>query len=102
MLMDDNHFLIEWLAYHYHVMPLRRLIVLVDPNSKTTPEPILNRWRDRMDITIWFEKDIFPRGIPPPNNRSIRAAFAVKAKPMDPILEDDPIEQFEEEDAGFL
>jgi len=68
-IMDDNHFLIEWLAYHYHVMPLRRLIVLVDPHSKTTPAPILDRWRDRIDITLWDEKVIFPNGVPPPPDK---------------------------------
>ena len=31
LIMDDNHYLIEWLAYHYHVLPLRRLIVATDP-----------------------------------------------------------------------
>mmetsp|Transcript_38845 Transcript_38845/g.94042 ORF Transcript_38845/g.94042 Transcript_38845/m.94042 type:complete len:82 (+) Transcript_38845:465-710(+) len=44
LIMDDNHYLIEWLAYHYQVMPLRRLIVLSDPKSRTTPLPILERW----------------------------------------------------------
>lgn len=68
-IMDDNHFLIEWISYHYHTMPMRRLIVLVDPHSRTTPEPILDRWKDKINITLWHEKDIFPRGIPPPPNR---------------------------------
>jgi len=60
---------LKWIAYHYHVLPLRRLIVLTDPNALTTPKPILDRWKDRMDITLWHEKDIFPNGIPPPPNR---------------------------------
>lgn len=64
-IMDDNHFLIEWLAYHYHVLPLRRLIVLVDPHSQTSPAPILERWKDRMHITLWSEDYVFPNGIPP-------------------------------------
>jgi hypothetical protein len=54
LIMDDNHFLIEWIAYHYHVLNLRRLIVAVDPRSRTSPENILNRWRDYMNITIWW------------------------------------------------
>lgn len=61
-------FQIEWLAYHYHVLPLRRLIVFADPHSRTSPEPILNRWRDRINITLWHEKDVYPNGIPPPPN----------------------------------
>ncbi|CAB9512620.1 expressed unknown protein [Seminavis robusta] len=68
-IMDDNHFLIEYLAYHYHVMPLRRLIVLADPHSATSPAPILERWKDRIEITQWFEKDVFPYGIPPPPSK---------------------------------
>jgi hypothetical protein len=55
LIMDDNHFLIEWLGYHYHAMPLRRLIVAVDPKSKTSPTHILNRYSSRnlMNITVW-------------------------------------------------
>ena len=37
LIMDSNHLLIEWLAYHYHVLRLRHLIVAVDPRSTTTP-----------------------------------------------------------------
>jgi hypothetical protein len=45
LVMDDNHRLVEWMAYHYHVLPLRYLVVTVDPRSKTSPTEILNRWR---------------------------------------------------------
>ena len=64
LIMDDNHFLIEWIAYHYHVMPLRRLIILQDIKSITSPAPVLERWKNRMNITQWFEKDIYPHGNP--------------------------------------
>lgn len=52
----------EWLAYHYHVLPLRRLIVGIDPRSETFPTEILNRYRDRglMKITEWHEEDFMP------------------------------------------
>jgi hypothetical protein len=53
LVMDDNHFLIEWLAFHYHVLPLRQLIIAIDPRSRTNPESILDRWKDLIDITIW-------------------------------------------------
>ena len=33
LVMDDNHRLTEWLAYHYHVLPLRYLVVAVDPKA---------------------------------------------------------------------
>jgi hypothetical protein len=46
LVMDDNHRLVEWLAYHFHVLPLRYLVLAVDPRSKTSPTLILNRWRE--------------------------------------------------------
>jgi hypothetical protein len=51
LVMDDNHRLPEWLAYHYHVLPLRYLIIAVDPRSRTSPKHILNQWR-RMGMYI--------------------------------------------------
>jgi hypothetical protein len=58
LVMDDNHRLVEWLAYHYHVLPLRYLVVAVDPRSRTSPTPILNRYR-RKGVTIeeWTDHD---------------------------------------------
>jgi len=52
MLMDDNHFLVEWLAYHYHALPLKHLTVLVDPKSTTSPLGIFERWQDRIQIEV--------------------------------------------------
>lgn len=52
---------------------MRRLIVLVDPFSRTTPEPILDRWKDWIDVTVWHEKDVFPNGIPTPRSKSKNA-----------------------------
>ncbi len=60
MLMDDNAHLIEWLAYHYHSLPLRRLIVAVDPRSQTSPSSILARWRGMVEITEWSDVDFMP------------------------------------------
>ena len=60
LVMDDNHRLVEWLAYHYHVLPLRYLIIAVDPRSKTSPTHILNRWRQKgMYIEEWSDYQIF-------------------------------------------
>ena len=61
LIMDDNHYLVEWLAYHYQFMPLRRLIVAVDPKSNTSPADILNRYSSRglIDISIWNDSDFF-------------------------------------------
>ena len=59
IIMDDNHFLVEWIAYHYLYLPLRRLIVAVDPKSQTSPSEILGRYSSRglIDITIWNDTD---------------------------------------------
>ena len=54
LIMDDNHFLIEWIAYHFHVVNLRRLIIAIDPRSRTLPDEIVHRWRDHMNISIWY------------------------------------------------
>uniref|UniRef100_A0A7S3VFB4 Glycosyl transferase 64 domain-containing protein n=1 Tax=Chaetoceros debilis TaxID=122233 RepID=A0A7S3VFB4_9STRA len=59
LIMDDNHRLIEWLAYHYHTMPLRRVIVMIDPRSKTSPLPVLNRWEKYMKMDLWSDNDLF-------------------------------------------
>jgi hypothetical protein len=60
LVMDDSHFLVEWLGYHYHTLPLRYLVVAVDPRSQTSPTPILDRWRnkkDGMEILEWQDED---------------------------------------------
>jgi hypothetical protein len=54
--MDDNHFLIEWLAYHYHVLPLRKLVLAVDPRSVTSPADVLARWGSLMSIELWRDR----------------------------------------------
>jgi hypothetical protein len=57
LIMDDNHRLSEWIAYHYFAMPLRHLVVTVDPRSRTSPAKILDRWRPLMNITVWGDAD---------------------------------------------
>jgi hypothetical protein len=60
LVMDDNHRLMEWLAYHYHVLPLRQLIVAVDPRSEMSPTHIFNRWRRYgIHITEWGDGDFW-------------------------------------------
>jgi len=60
IVMDDNHFLIEWLAYHYHTANLRHLIITSDPHSRTSPSKILDRWKDRINIQEWNETNFLP------------------------------------------
>lgn len=60
LVMDDNHRLTEWLAYHYHVLPLRYLVITADPRSKTSPSHILNTWRRRgVVIEEWVDYDFW-------------------------------------------
>jgi hypothetical protein len=55
---DDSHFLVEWLAYHWTTLPLRRLIIAVDPLSRSHPATILSRWENFMNISLW-EDDFY-------------------------------------------
>lgn len=57
IIMDDNHFLIEWLAYHSYVLPLKHLIVAVDPKSRTSPRATLDKYLDQMTIQLWGDDD---------------------------------------------
>jgi len=58
---DDNHKLVEWLAYHHHVLPLQHLVVAVDPKSITSPKKLFNRWRMRgMIIEQWADENFMP------------------------------------------
>jgi len=59
LVMDDNHRLIEWLAYHYHTLPLRRLIVMMDPRSEMNPSVVLERWSNLIDFDVWTDSDVF-------------------------------------------
>ncbi len=63
LLKDNNIILPEWLAYHYTVLPLRRLIVAVDPTSKTDPRPILDLYESiGMNITVWTDNNYWVDG----------------------------------------
>ena len=54
LVNDENPRLPEWLAYHYHMLPLRSLIVAVDPVSKHQPDEILSRWPSMgVEVDIW-------------------------------------------------
>jgi hypothetical protein len=58
MFKDDTHLLTEWIAYHYHVLPLRRLIIGVDGGPESFPLELVNRYAGRIQITLW-SKDMF-------------------------------------------
>ena len=62
LIKDDNDILPEWIAYHYHTINLRRLIVAIDPSSKTTPTKILDRFRTELGLQFeeWTDDDYMP------------------------------------------
>ncbi|CAJ1968764.1 unnamed protein product [Cylindrotheca closterium] len=58
--MDDYRQLGEWLAYHYHVLPLRYLVFFKDPKSTTDPSPILfDKWGDKIQVEYWTKESDF-------------------------------------------
>ena len=57
---DENPNLPEWIAYHYQTLPLRSLIVAVDPASRSSPIDILSRWNNSrllLDVQLWNDDD---------------------------------------------
>ena len=60
LLKGDSDRLAEWLAYHWLVLPLKYLVVAVDPTGTTSPEKILNLWKTSgmgMEIDMWNDVD---------------------------------------------
>jgi hypothetical protein len=55
MYLNDNMWLVEWLAYHYYVAGLRTLIITIDPTNIVDPTAILDRWRPYMEIIVWHD-----------------------------------------------
>jgi len=64
LVLDENHRLPEWLAYHYFAARLRYLVVAVDPHSTESPTPIFDRWRPsgRMIVIEWTDSDFVAGG----------------------------------------
>jgi hypothetical protein len=62
LIKDDNDILNEWIAYHYHTLNLRHLVVATDPSSETSPSEILKKWRDvfGMEIGEWTDEKYMP------------------------------------------
>jgi hypothetical protein len=60
---DDKDILPEWIAYHYHALRLRHLVVTVDPSSETDPQDLFARFTKELpDLTIdrWSDADFLP------------------------------------------
>ena len=61
LIKDDNHLLDEWLAYHSVILPLKFLLVAIDPMSHQSPFNILKKWNNTdlttldMSIDLWTD-----------------------------------------------
>ena len=63
LIKDDNDLLNEWIAYHYHVLQMRTLIVAIDPSSLTSPQDILHNWHDTfpdLHVETWSDERYMP------------------------------------------
>mmetsp|Transcript_7310 Transcript_7310/g.10430 ORF Transcript_7310/g.10430 Transcript_7310/m.10430 type:complete len:378 (-) Transcript_7310:769-1902(-) len=65
LVKDAVNELPEWLAYHYHFLPLRYVIVAVDPTSVLNHTGVLSKFNrslneGKLTVIEWGEKDIQP------------------------------------------
>ena len=62
LVNDENPRLPEWIAYHYYMLPLRSLIVAIDPSSRSSPTTILDRWKRTMklNVKLWSDVNFMP------------------------------------------
>jgi hypothetical protein len=75
LIKDDNDILSDWIADHYHVFRIRRLIVAVDPDRQTSPLEVLKHWGGNgnenengnlnnnyfdLNFTLWSDEDYTP------------------------------------------
>jgi hypothetical protein len=113
--MDDNHRLIEWIAYHYYTLKLRYLVVAVDSNSKTTPDEILQRWNgtthtnstnntdipQRMKILKWTDKDYMPDHVRSDHQRTNNNSKNSSSQSQFQVLGSRKTEQYKERQRRF-
>jgi len=58
IIKGEDMALPEWLAYHITVLPLRRFILGLDPESKTHPDYILKEYaKYNLNYTVWEYDD---------------------------------------------
>jgi hypothetical protein len=69
IVMDENFRLPEWIAYHYHVLPLRHLIVAVDPRSNDRNPALLASFQRILTIQLWQESDFMSKAAIQRNKR---------------------------------
>jgi hypothetical protein len=67
LIKDDNAILNEWIAYHYHVLGLRLILVAVDPSSIESPTSLFQHWEritlemgDPLTVVEWSDVNFMP------------------------------------------
>jgi hypothetical protein len=94
LIKDDNEILPEWIAYHYHTIHLRHLVVAVDPTSSESPASILHNWRRYANMTIqeWDDTAFMPAafletGLAPDRYMAAESDFKTKQLSEETIAE---------------
>ena len=75
---DDVDILPEWIAYHYHTLRLRHLIVAVDPSSEEFPSQLLLKFKTLLpDLYIeeWHDENYLPEYFTKDKNYSMVPNF---------------------------
>jgi hypothetical protein len=60
LLLDQNHRLTEWIAYHYFALPLRTLFIAYDPKTRDRATELIERWKHVINIVEWDDEDYLP------------------------------------------
>jgi hypothetical protein len=53
LIIIPSLYIKEWIAYHYHVINLRTIIITSDPRSRTSPKHLMERWKNLIHIEYW-------------------------------------------------
>ena len=66
LVMDENFRLQEWLAFAYFTLPLKYVVIAIDPRSKQPPTDKLDIFRTELNMTIleWRKLDTTGDALP--------------------------------------
>ena len=57
LVLNQNHRMTEWIAYHYFALPLRTLFIAYDPKTKDRATELVKRWKNAIHIIEWDDED---------------------------------------------
>jgi hypothetical protein len=58
MVKGDNDLLLEWISYHYTILPLRYLFVASDLGNLEDPRDVLKRWTHAQTALQWWVMNV--------------------------------------------